>query len=774
MKVLVNVKLSPHKYKTPEGYLYCQDAIIARTGKQTYMKSEIYPDSNSDELIEVDRPFEEVTNPLTIASFEDKPITCEHPDENVGPHNYNELAVGHTKNVRVGPTKVDGETVLLADLIITDEQAIEDIENGERTDLSCGYDCDITDGANPKQINIRGNHVALCEQGRAGCARIVDSIVKDDIHTYYSTIRNQKFKIKGLPNHRIKMIYEDGKEEEKKESYFKELLQKQIIRIVDSKIEDAVGTSKAYEMYLQRLERFKNDKEALEYDLKDLMRTKVLPKDEVEDLISKYKYRISKLQDSINEPKLKKVPSELFEDSKIDYDVLKELKSDIYHAMNHYWETVFDDEWLYEESFSLEQDDFDEKLLIVKFKPRKEAYFRREPSFEKFKESLKTIPDLKLKKIHKKLVNVRFYDNERFIKVDEIIFQYIGQIADSATANKDDTQSQIDKLIGEEEDAIKSYQAAIEHVKKRGDTKTVELLTHIMEEEVEHKAELEMKAKIADWNIPKLLKDADNLNIKYKCNNKTLCDSDYSFIGSINAINKLKKLNNKKLLDVQEKIINKPAVKDSVSKGTLIQEFGKNGSQYKIIKIEKNTVYAEDIVTNKLTLFRKDKQGIDWDCINKSDIKDSMPNSSVEISNIKKILNEKGIDAVIRESYAAIIIKFNDIYDLNKIFKVLKDYYDCEKNIDALTITVYDKYKSTVKDRVVKARKTFHDEARFSRKFYIKALDALQRKLDRLEKNKTLDANNKEYELQKNRYKQQLKQQIELYKNKIKKIDEGE
>ena len=295
-----------------------------------------------------------------------------------------------------------------------------------------------------------------------------------------------------------------------------------------------------------------------------------------------------------------------------------------------------------------------------------------------------------------------------------------------------------------------------------------------MEEEIEHKAELKMKAKIADWNIPKLLKDADNLNIKYKCNNKTLCDSDYSFIGSISAINKLKKLNNKKLLDVQEKIINKSVVKDSVSKGTLIQEFGKNGSQYKIIKIEKNTVYAEDIVTNKLTLFRKDKQGIDWDCINKSDIKDSMPNNSEEINNIKKILNEKGIDAIIHESYAAIIITFNNIYDLNKMFKVLKDYYDCEKNIDKLIITIYDKYKSTVKDRIVKARKTFHDEARFSRKFYIKALDALQRKLDRLEKNKTLDANNKEYELQKNRYKQQLQQQIELYKNKIKKIDEGE
>ena len=112
---------------------------------------------------------------------------------------------------------------------------------------------------------------------------------------------------------------------------------------INEEIEPAIGTSKAYEMYLQRLERFKNDKEALEYDLKDLMRTKVLPKDEVEDLINKYKYRISKLQESINESKLEKVPSELFEDVKLNCDKIKELKSDIYHAMKGYWQKVFSD-----------------------------------------------------------------------------------------------------------------------------------------------------------------------------------------------------------------------------------------------------------------------------------------------------------------------------------------------------------------------------------------------------------------------------------------------
>ena len=121
------------------------------------------------------------------------------------------------------------------------------------------------------------------------------------------------------------------------------------------------------------------------------------------------------------------VNEKLDKDSKLDYDTLKEIKSNIYNVIKKYWETVFSDEWFYEDSFSLEQDYYDEKLLFVKFKPRKEVYFKRESSFENFKADLKTIPGLKLKAIHKKLVNVNFYssDDTRFIKVDEIVFKLI-------------------------------------------------------------------------------------------------------------------------------------------------------------------------------------------------------------------------------------------------------------------------------------------------------------------------------------------------------------
>lgn len=173
MKFLSSERLSQHKYKTPEGYLICTDAILARTGKQTYRRNEVFGDSGDDSEIQVDRTPEEVFSPITLASFENKPITVEHPDEDVNAGNHNELSVGFVRDVHRGVA--EGQDVMLGTLVITDAQTIEEIENGEHTDLSCGYDCDIKDEVNPQQRNIRGNHVALCQCGRAGIAKIVDS-----------------------------------------------------------------------------------------------------------------------------------------------------------------------------------------------------------------------------------------------------------------------------------------------------------------------------------------------------------------------------------------------------------------------------------------------------------------------------------------------------------------------------------------------------------------------------------------------------------------------
>lgn len=181
MKVLISEKLSEHKYKTPEGYLICTDAILARTGKQSYTKDELFQDGDNTE-VNVDRPYDEVMNAKTIASFENKPITFDHPDEDVNVGNYKDYAIGYVRDVRQGKTD-KGEDVILGNLVITDQDAINAIEQGDHTDLSCGYDCDIRDDGNGNysQTNIRGNHLALCEQGRAGIARIVDSKINDKL-----------------------------------------------------------------------------------------------------------------------------------------------------------------------------------------------------------------------------------------------------------------------------------------------------------------------------------------------------------------------------------------------------------------------------------------------------------------------------------------------------------------------------------------------------------------------------------------------------------------
>lgn len=184
MRILIKNKLSEHKYKTPEGYLVCVDSPIARTGPQEYRVCDIDENSDDESPIEINRNSEDVFSPETIASFENKPLTNEHPTENVTPTNFRNYSVGFARDIHQG--KFEGQDVILGTLIFTDEEAISDIESGRKTELSCGYDCDIVE-RNGKyyQTNIRGNHIALCEAGRAGIAKILDSeiIDKPDLET---------------------------------------------------------------------------------------------------------------------------------------------------------------------------------------------------------------------------------------------------------------------------------------------------------------------------------------------------------------------------------------------------------------------------------------------------------------------------------------------------------------------------------------------------------------------------------------------------------------
>lgn len=151
--------------KTPEGYLRIE-ATIARTGVQEYRRA--------DGSVQLEyRPPEEVGNPASLKSFEDKPVTLEHPPVLLNAENTREYQRGHLRDVHF-----DASTGLVkAWVFVTDAEAIASIERGDTREFSCGYEVEAREepGFTPTgsrydvlQTKIRGNHGAITKRARAG------------------------------------------------------------------------------------------------------------------------------------------------------------------------------------------------------------------------------------------------------------------------------------------------------------------------------------------------------------------------------------------------------------------------------------------------------------------------------------------------------------------------------------------------------------------------------------------------------------------------------
>lgn len=161
--------------KTSDGYLVAE-VRTARTGIQDYAGYEVgKPDQR---VVKVYRPEDQVFDQTSLASYAHKPVTNDHPDEAVTADNWKNLSVG-----QIGDEVArDGEYVRVP-LIVMDAATIRQIEAGKR-ELSAGYVCDLAfePGVTPDgqaydavQRNIRINHVAIVQHGRAGHeARIGD------------------------------------------------------------------------------------------------------------------------------------------------------------------------------------------------------------------------------------------------------------------------------------------------------------------------------------------------------------------------------------------------------------------------------------------------------------------------------------------------------------------------------------------------------------------------------------------------------------------------
>ena len=176
MRAFYGSKISEHLTETPEGYLVCLGVPIGRTGEQDYLPRELGLDG--EKLIKVYRKEQDVFKPSAIASFEGKPLTDNHPPEDVTSANYPMYAKGTVFNVRRG-TLDSGEDALLCDIVVYDANLAAQIRNYEKREISCGYDCTYVSNGDDTyhQEDIIGNHVAVVDKGRAGASvSIKDSI----------------------------------------------------------------------------------------------------------------------------------------------------------------------------------------------------------------------------------------------------------------------------------------------------------------------------------------------------------------------------------------------------------------------------------------------------------------------------------------------------------------------------------------------------------------------------------------------------------------------
>ncbi|WP_342242648.1 DUF2213 domain-containing protein [Ensifer sp. OTU672] len=185
--------------RTADGYLVA-DVRTARTGIQLYSGREVgKPEMQS---VKVYRSADQVFDKASLGSYAHKPVTNDHPTEAVTADTWKAVSVG-----QIGDEVArDGEFVRIP-LVVMDAAAIKAIDEGKR-ELSAGYTCDLAwePGTTPEgekydaiQKDIRINHVAIVERGRAGSkARIGDGVGQWGAAPFTSDQKPQEEKIMTL------------------------------------------------------------------------------------------------------------------------------------------------------------------------------------------------------------------------------------------------------------------------------------------------------------------------------------------------------------------------------------------------------------------------------------------------------------------------------------------------------------------------------------------------------------------------------------------------
>ena len=198
MKILLQdraaIPVPSHREYTENGYLKVPGRVALAGNVQQYLASELeLKDRPGNTVVNVYRPPESVFDPASLATYDNADITVEHPSSMVDAQTYPRVSVGHA----ISPGRQEGIAVVV-DLLIKDAEAIKAIEAG-KCELSAGYMAEYVEqpGTTPDgtpyefiQRGIAVNHIALCDQARAGrLARLFDTKPAEEaVMTYKVTL----------------------------------------------------------------------------------------------------------------------------------------------------------------------------------------------------------------------------------------------------------------------------------------------------------------------------------------------------------------------------------------------------------------------------------------------------------------------------------------------------------------------------------------------------------------------------------------------------------
>jgi uncharacterized protein len=187
------------------GYLLVRGCPISSYGIFDYGAGQLDMPGDPNRIVKVYRPESAVNDPNAIASFKNVPLINDH-----------EMLSGFSNDsTATAPEKYGVSGVLTAnvyydapwmrgDIKVFSREMQDALKSGKK-DLSLGYSCDFIEQPGvwnnqpyeAVQTNLRGNHIALVDEGRVPGARVLDGLCFDHMNIVFHPRKGVKMQPKG-------------------------------------------------------------------------------------------------------------------------------------------------------------------------------------------------------------------------------------------------------------------------------------------------------------------------------------------------------------------------------------------------------------------------------------------------------------------------------------------------------------------------------------------------------------------------------------------------